>query len=50
VDEIAERQVLLPRFGDRRMDSIKTGEIKAYLMSLIASREKGKISRRTALK
>jgi integrase len=46
----AVRQVLLPMFGDRRMDSIKTGEIQAYLMSLIGSPEKGKISRRTALK
>jgi integrase len=46
----AVRQVLLPRFGDRRMDSIRTGEIQAYLMSLIGSPEEGKISRRTALK
>src|SRR5947207_5644305 len=46
----AMRQVLLPRFGDRRMDSIKTGEIQSYLMSLIGSREEGKISRTTGLK
>src|ERR1039458_9949784 len=44
------QQILLPRFGDRRMDSIRTGEIQAYLMSLIGSPEEGKISRRTALK
>jgi integrase len=46
----AMRKILVARFGDRRMDSIKTGEIQAFLMSLIGSREKGKISRQTALK
>ena len=46
----AARQVLLPRFGDRRMDSLRTGEIQAYLMSLIGSSQEGKISRQTALK
>ena len=44
------RKILVPRFGDRRMDSVKTGEIQTFLMSLIGSREKGKISRQTALK
>jgi integrase len=46
----AVQQILLPRFGDRRMDSIKTGEIQSYLMSLIGSPEEGKISRQTAMK
>ena len=46
----AMRQTLLPRFGNRRMDSIKTGEVQSYLMSLIGSRKDGKVSRRTVLK
>jgi integrase len=46
----AMRQILLPRFGNRRMDSIKTGEVQSYLMSLIGSRKDGKVSRRTVLK
>jgi len=46
----ATHQVLLPRFGDRRMDSIKTGEVQSYLASLIGPRVEGKISRLTALK
>jgi integrase len=46
----AVQKILVPKFGARRMDSIKTGEIQAFLISLIGSREEGKISRRTALK
>jgi hypothetical protein len=41
----AIHQVLLPRFGERRMDFVKTGEIQSYLMSLIGSPEEGKVSR-----
>ncbi len=43
-------QILVPTFGARRMDSIRTGEIQAFLIGLIGSQEEGKISRRTALK
>lgn len=46
----AVRQVILPRFGNRRMESIKTGEIQAYLMSLIGPPEEGKVSRQTVQK
>lgn len=46
----AVRQILLPRFGNRRMDTIKTGEIQSFLVSLIGPKEAGKVSRRTALK
>jgi integrase len=46
----AMRQILLPRFGDRRMDSIKTGEVQSYLIGLIGARKDGKVSRRTVLK
>jgi len=40
------RQILLPRFGDRRMDSIRTGEVQSFLISLIGPRKDGKVSRR----
>ena len=43
-------QVMLPRFGPRRMDSIKTGEIQQFLVSMIGATLDGKISRQTALK
>jgi integrase len=43
-------QILVPRFSARRMDSMRTGEIQAFLIGLIGSQEEGKISRRTALK
>jgi integrase len=43
-------QILVPRFGAKRIDSIRTGEIQAFLIGLIGSQEEGKISRRTALK
>jgi integrase len=43
-------RILVPRFGARRMDSIWTGELQAFLISLIGPPEEGKISRRTALK
>ena len=46
----AMRQILLPRFGDRRMDSIKTGEVQSYLISLIGSSKDGKVCRKTVLK
>lgn len=46
----AVQKILVPKFGARRMDSIKTGEIQAFLISLIGSREEGKISCRTVLK
>lgn len=43
-------QVMLPRFGPRRMDSIKTGEIQQFLVSTIGAKLDGKIGRQTALK
>jgi integrase len=46
----AVRQVILPRFGNRRMESIKAGEIQAYLMSLIGPPEEGKVGRQTVQK
>jgi len=46
----AMRQILLPRFGNRRMDSIKTGEVQSYLISLIGSSKAGKVCRKTVLK
>jgi integrase len=46
----AMRQILLPRFSNRRMDSVKTGEVQSYLISLIGSPEAGKVCRKTGLK
>jgi integrase len=46
----AVRQVILPRFGNRRMETIRTGEIQSYLISLIGPQEEGKVSRQTAMK
>ena len=46
----AMRQILLPRFGNRRMDSIKTGEVQSYLISLVGPRKDDKVCRQTALK
>jgi len=46
----AVQRIVQPTFGARRIDSIKTGEIQSFLMSLIGSRGENKISRRTALK
>lgn len=42
-------QVLLPRWGKRSMDSIRTGEIQSFLSGKIGH-ESGKVSRQTALK
>jgi integrase len=43
-------KVWLPRFGARKMDSLRTGEIQKFLVNLIGPNEEGKISRQTALK
>jgi integrase len=43
-------KVWLARFGTRKMDSLKTGEIQRFLADLIGPREEGKVSRQTALK
>jgi len=42
-------QVLLPRWGKRSMDSIRTGEIQSFLSGK-TGHESGKVSRQTALK
>ena len=42
-------QVLIPRWGKRNMDSIKTGEIQSFMAASIGQGQ-DKVSRRTALK
>ena len=42
-------QVLIPRWGKRSMDSIKTGEVQSFISSRIGLGP-GKVSRKTALK
>jgi integrase len=42
-------QVLLPHWGKRNMDSLRTGEIQSFLAGRIGH-ESGKVSRQTALK
>ena len=42
-------QVLIPRWGKRSMDSIKTGEVQSFIASSIGPGP-GNVSRRTALK
>ena len=44
------RKTLLPYFGAKKLDRIRTGEIQKFLVSLIGPKEEGKIKRKTALK
>lgn len=44
------KRIWLPRFGARKMDSIKTAEIQKHLANLIVPTKEGKVGRGSALK